>query len=56
VREVGNSIAHTAEAADIANKETKVGSEIVDQTISEIQSLSASIDDAANTIRELEEG
>lgn len=55
VREVAKSITHTAESADVANKETKAGNDIVNKTITDIQSLSDNIDNAASTIRQLEE-
>jgi len=55
VREVANNISQSAESAEEANLETKAGERIVEQTIAEMRDLSTQVDDAATTIRVLEE-
>ena len=55
VREVANNITQTAESAETADTETQAGANIVEQTINDMRSLSEQIDNAASTIRILEE-
>jgi len=52
--EVASNIAHAANAAQEANDETSTGQQVVDKTINQIQGLATHIENAAETIHELE--
>ena len=54
-QEVANNITHTAQAAQDANEETSSGRQIVDKTINQINGLAKQVEEAANSIHELEQ-
>jgi len=52
--EVASNIAHAAKAAQDANDETSTGRQVVDKTVDQIKGLASQIENAAETIHELE--